>query len=47
MKAIGKAWGHVRASRVYRKLIISQIDYQKVEEMKNEAMMKYRGVGMF
>ena len=47
MKAIGNAWSRVRGSRVYRKLFVSQIDYNKVEEMKNEMMMKNRGMGLF
>lgn len=47
MKAIEKAWGRVKASRTYHKLFISQIDYQRIEEMKNEAMLKYRGMGWF
>ena len=47
MKAIGKVLGQVRSSRIYHKLFVAQIDYQKVEEMKAEMMLKYQSKGWF
>lgn len=47
MKAIGKALGRVRSSRIYHKLFVAQIDYQKVEEMKAEMRTRYYGQGWF
>lgn len=41
MKAISKALGRVRSSRIYHKLFIAQIDHQQVEERKTEMMLKY------
>ena len=41
MKAIGKAFGKVKSSRLYHKLFVAQIDHRRVEEMKTEAMLKY------
>ena len=47
MKAIGKALGRVRSSRIYHKLFVSQIDYQQVEERKMEMLLKYQNRGWF
>lgn len=47
MKAIGKALGRVRSSRIYHKLFVAQIDFQKVEEMKAEMRSRYYSQGWF
>ena len=47
MRAIGKAWGRVTASRAYRKLFVAEIDPKRVEEMKDEMMRKYHRMGFF
>ena len=44
MKAIKKAFSWFKASRVYYKLFIAEIDCQRVEEIKNDAMAKYQHV---
>ncbi len=44
MKAMKKAWNRFKASRVYYKLFIAEIDSQSVEEMKSDALAKYQHV---
>ncbi len=47
MKTIGKVFGKVKSSRFYHKLFVAQIDPRRVDEMKNEMMLKYYGKGWF
>lgn len=47
MKAIGKALGRVRSSRIYHKLFVAKIDYQQVEDRKVEMLLKYQNRGWF
>lgn len=44
MKAIGNAWSRIRASRIYYKFFIAEIDYEQFEEMKNEMKLKYNRI---
>lgn len=41
MKVIGKTLERVKSSRIYHKIFVAQVDYQKVEEMKTEMRLKY------
>lgn len=48
MKAIGKAVGRIKSSRLYHKIFVAQIDPRRVEELKEEMRLKnHYGKGWF
>lgn len=47
MKTIGKAFGRIKSSRLYHKLFVAQINPRRVDELKEEIMLKYHGKGWF